>query len=362
MQSRQPAQRPDQFYRAFEDKHRGSRELIKQRLGVYLAFVQPLAQRHPGLPVLDLGCGRGEWLELLQANQIAAHGIDLDEGMLAACRERGLSVRHADALRHLATLPAHSQLAVTGFHIAEHLLFADLQTLLTQARRVLVPGGLLILETPNPENLVVGSATFYIDPSHQRPLPSQLLSFLVEYQGFEGVKLLRLQEESRLASPAPICLYDVLGNASPDYAIVALSSPVPSDPALEAAFAVEHGVSLYALASRYDAQGQQRLDLLQQHLAQLTQHQQHLAQLQQLQEQQQQQQLQQLLVQQAEQIQATQTAQHQTEQALALARQHAARADQFAAALNTVHVSRSWRLTRPLRWLARQFRRSSGGV
>lgn len=366
MDFRLPEQHTAQFYRAFEDKHRGSREVIRQRLGVYLPFLRPLAQSHPGLPVLDLGCGRGEWLELLQANLITAHGVDLDEGMLAACRERGLSVSNADALAHLAALPAHSQLAVTGFHIAEHLLFADLQTLLAQARRVLVPGGLLILETPNPENLVVGSANFYIDPSHQRPLPSQLLSFLVEYQGFEGVKLLRLQEEARLASLAPVGLYDVLGNASPDYAIVARSGPAPADRALEAAFAAEHGVSLYALASRYDEQAQQRLNQQQQSLLQLQQQleqlQQHrLVQLQQQLEQLQQQ-LQHLRAQQAEQVQATQTAQRQTEEALALARQDTARADQFAAALNTLHASHSWRITRPLRWLARQFRRGSGGV
>ena len=91
----------DSFYRAFEDKHRGSRELIKKRLRIYLAFLRPLAGLYPALPVLDVGCGRGEWLELLSDHHIPAHGVDTDEGMLAACHERGLSATHADALEHL---------------------------------------------------------------------------------------------------------------------------------------------------------------------------------------------------------------------------------------------------------------------
>lgn len=333
------------FYRAFEDKHRGTRELIGQRLGVYLPFVRPLAQLHPELPVLDLGCGRGEWLELLQANRIAAHGVDLDEGMLSACRELGLSVSKADALAHLAALPDRSQLAVTGFHLAEHLPFADLQALLAQAQRVLAPGGLLILETPNPENLVVGTASFYIDPTHQRPLPSQLLSFLAEYQGFGRVKLLRLQEEERLGSPdQALSLYDVLGNASPDYAIVAQVGMTPEAPALEALFAADCGVSLFALASRYDEHLQAQTGHLRQQVENL------------------QLQIDQLRELHMAQLQATQAALKQTEEALELARQSAARADQFAAALDAVHASHSWRITRPLRWLSRQFRSGSGGV
>lgn len=341
--------RSAQFYRAFEDKHRGTRELIKQRLGVYLPFVRPLAQLYPALPVLDLGCGRGEWLELLQTHRIAAHGVDLDEGMLGACRERGLSVSRADALAHLGALPDQSQLAVTGFHIAEHLPFAALQALLAQAQRVLAPGGLLILETPNPENLVVGSASFYIDPTHQRPLPAQLLSFLAEYQGFGRVKLLRLQEEERLGSPdEPVSLYDVLGRVSPDYAVVAQAGTAPDVPALEPLFATDCGVSLPALAGRYD-------ERLQVQTEQLRSQAEHLR----LQAANLQLQIDQLRGPHMAQLQA---AQQQTEEALDLARQSAARADQFAAALSAVHASHSWRITRPLRWLSRRFRSGSGGV
>ncbi len=124
------------FYRAFEDKHRGSRELIQSRQQVYLPFVRAVAALHPGAPVIDLGCGRGEWLELLQANSIPAQGVDQDEGMLAACRERGLDVHRGDAIAFLAQLAAGSQAVVSGFHIAEHLPFETLQVLVSDALRV----------------------------------------------------------------------------------------------------------------------------------------------------------------------------------------------------------------------------------
>ncbi len=309
------------FYRAFEDKHRGSRDLIKTRLRAYLPFILPLSHLHPSLPALDLGCGRGEWLELLQDQHIPAQGVDLDDGMLAACRERGLNVTNADALAHLRAQPDHSLLFITGFHIAEHLPFEVLQTLFAQAHRALVPDGLLILETPNPENLVVGTASFYMDPTHQRPLPAQLLDFLAEHQGFARVKILRLQEEARLTDKRQHnadhdnrpSLYDVLAGVSPDYALIAQPAPRADEPtALTQAFALESGVSLLTLANRYDAQviktDQQKI------------------------------------------------IHDKVEQALALAQQSAQHAHQLAAELNAVHASHSWRLTRPLRWLAGLFR------
>jgi O-antigen chain-terminating methyltransferase len=166
------------FYRAFEDRHRGTRELIKSRLQVYVPFVEPLRSIYEDCKAVDLGCGRGEWLEILRENGFDAMGVDLDDGMLAACEDLGLPAERGEAIAHLRTIPDESLTVVSGFHIAEHIAFADLQILVQEALRVLRPAGLLILETPNPENIVVGTAGFYIDPTHQRPLPPLLLSFL----------------------------------------------------------------------------------------------------------------------------------------------------------------------------------------
>ena len=247
---------PD-FYRAFEERYRGSRSLIQQRLQVYLPYVQPLLsldQAAPAPVAIDLGCGRGEWLELLQRTGFAPQGVDLDTGMLAACHELGLPAVQGDALAHLRTLGDGTQAIVSGFHIAEHIGFEDLQTLIGEALRVLQPGGLLILETPNPENLTVGSCSFYLDPTHQRPLPPKLLSFLPEHLGYARVKVLRLQEESRLLDSASIQLIDVLAGVSPDYAVVAQKPASPEVlQAFDAAFALVHGLELETLAQRFDS-------------------------------------------------------------------------------------------------------------
>lgn len=243
----------DRFYRAFEDKHRGSRDLIKTRLRVYLPFIEPLARIYAGAGVIDLGCGRGEWLELLNGAGVPAYGVDLDDEMLADCRVLGLMVKTEDALAALRGLPDASQIAVTGFHLAEHIPFGDLKVLVQEALRVLKPAGLLILETPNPENIVVGTTNFYLDPTHRRPIPPQLLSFLPEHYGFGVVKLLRLQEHELLRCDSPVSLIDVLSGVSPDYAVVAQKAAEEWLLAeTSQAFSRDYGLTMNELAARYD--------------------------------------------------------------------------------------------------------------
>ena len=241
------------FYRAFEDRYRGSRELIAGRLRVYLPFIEGLKAALPGGRGVDIGCGRGEWLELLASAGFECQGIDLDDGMLAACIERGLPAERADAIEWLRAQADASLALVSAFHVAEHLPFDVLQVLVAEARRVLAPGGLLILETPNPENLAVGTESFYLDPTHVRPLPAALLAFLPEFHGFARTRVLRLQHDPALMSAQWLGLREVLEGVSPDYAIVA-QSPAPEAvaAALDAAFAVDDGISRTVLAERHD--------------------------------------------------------------------------------------------------------------
>jgi O-antigen chain-terminating methyltransferase len=244
----------DGFYRAFEDKHRGSLETIKERQRAYLPLITPLLIQYPNAATLDLGCGRGEWLELLEETGFQASGVDLDEGMLAECRRRGLDVQTQDALDALKNIPDNSVAIVSGFHFAEHIPFDVLQRVVQEALRVLLPAGLLILETPNPENILVGTSNFYLDPTHQRPLPPLLMEFLPEYYGFHRTKVLRLQEPAGIDENEFYSLYDVFGGVSPDYAIVAqktATSAVLS--AVSYAFERDIGVTLGAASSRYDA-------------------------------------------------------------------------------------------------------------
>ena len=241
-----------EFYRSFEDKHRGSRELILSRLAVYKPFIEKLKARWD-LEVTDLGCGRGEWLELLTSMQVRCHGVDLDEGMLSACTARGLNVTRNDAISYLKQLPAGSQMVVSGFHLAEHIPFDQLQVLVQEAKRVLVPGGLLILETPNPENLTVGTSNFYMDPTHVNPLPPPLLRFLPEHYGYCRVAVLRLQEPAALEDIEQVTLMDVLSGVSPDYSVVAQTVHGEGEgPDLDALFATAFGVTLPDLADSYE--------------------------------------------------------------------------------------------------------------
>ena len=321
---------PALFYRAFEDRHRGPRELIKARQRVYLPFIEPLRSIYRDAKAIDLGCGRGEWLELLQDAGFDARGVDLDDNMLAACRELGLNAAAADALAALKALPDESQLVVSGFHIAEHIQFSDLQTLVQEALRVLKPAGLLILETPNPENMVVGTVNFYLDPTHQKPIPPELLSFLPEYYGFAKVKVVRLQEDKALSGKAWISLLDVLAGVSPDYAVISQKSADASLLSLtKDAFAQDYGLTLDSLAKRFD----QQTEKVAQVQAQNQQAQDRVAQVQ----------------------AQNQQAQDRVAQVQAQNQQAQDRAAQAQAMLIQVTNSRSWRITAPLRWLATRF-------
>jgi O-antigen chain-terminating methyltransferase len=245
----------DPFYRAFEERYRGSRQLIKSRLRQYLPFIEPLATKHPCAAVLDVGCGRGEWLELMAEIGLVPYGIDLDDGMLTTCVELGLPAQKGNAIAFLSTLPNDSQLVVSAFHVVEHISFEQLRILVREALRVLKCGGLLIMETPNPENIVVATRNFYLDPTHQRPLPPQLLSFLPEYYGFEKVKILRLQESAELAAAKHLSLLNVLNGVSPDYAVVAQKGgDEAAIVATKSAFDTEYGLTLEVLVDKYEAQ------------------------------------------------------------------------------------------------------------
>lgn len=142
--------------------------------------------------MLDLGCGRGEWLELLRAHSIGGLGIDTNRVFLAENAARGFEVIEAEALSHLRACAAASARAVTGFHIIEHLPLDHVRALLDQTLRVLAEDGLVLFETPNPENLITAACNFYYDPTHLRPIAPEVAAFLLQAHGFRNVEIVRL--------------------------------------------------------------------------------------------------------------------------------------------------------------------------
>jgi O-antigen chain-terminating methyltransferase len=135
----------------------------------------------------------------------------------------------------------------------EHIDFEELTSVVIESLRVLKPGGLMVLETPNPENIGVATSNFYLDPTHRRPIPPQLLSFLAGHYGFPRVKVLRLQEAAALRTETRPTLRDVIHGVSPDYAVIAQKAASPEEMQLfDTAFNREYGLPLDTLLQRFD--------------------------------------------------------------------------------------------------------------
>lgn len=171
-------------YVGFERRFRGDPE----------AVAAALAERYLDLlvanpPVVDIGCGRAELVEMLAKRGVEAIGVDTDPSMVAEARDRGLDVRQVDGNTFLRSREPGSLGAIIATHLVEHLEFADLVELLELAATRLRPGGVFIAETPNPTSLVVLGNSFILDPTHLRPLHPSLLTFLCEGAGFRDVRL-----------------------------------------------------------------------------------------------------------------------------------------------------------------------------
>lgn len=221
----------DTFYVAFENRFRGSTAEIRARSERYLPIFRATSPVTAGGVVLDIGCGRGEFLSLLKHNNISTRGIDLNRAMVEEAKSLDLDVFEGDAIAYLWNQPENSLAAVTGFHIVEHLDFKDLIGLFDAARRALMPSGIILFETPNPENLVVGACTFHYDPTHNKPLPPDYLRFVAEARGFENARIIREDRDCNLSHPesgfSPEGINDWF-RQPPDYAVFA-SKPVEGE-------------------------------------------------------------------------------------------------------------------------------------
>ena len=184
----------DALYVALENHFRGSRDLVAERQATYIPHLPDVLSA--GAPLIDLGCGRGEWLSVLKQRGIPAIGVDSNAVCIAECVEAGLSAELGDLLGFLRARPDASAGAYTLFQVLEHLPFPVLLEAMREMRRTLVPGGVLIAEVPNAKNLRVAAGTFWIDPTHQRPLYPEFLQFIAQEVGFGGSKALYVNDDS----------------------------------------------------------------------------------------------------------------------------------------------------------------------
>ena len=240
-------------YSAFENFFRGPRDQIKQKLFIYLPLVTSctaLAIK----PALDIGCGRGEWLELLGDNYINAVGIDSNAEFVDYCQSMSLKVEMQDLFEFLAIQGDQQYSLITGFHIIEHIPPDKQLGFLHSVFRLLSPGGIIIFETPNPENVTVGSCNFYIDPTHIRPIPTHLLQFLALQAGFASPLIARLNRDT-VGAPLQLMADSEPGAAhynqlvhmiasrmlqAPDYSLIAFKPPAPDKAMINAVAAINH--------------------------------------------------------------------------------------------------------------------------
>jgi O-antigen chain-terminating methyltransferase len=178
-------------YAGFEDLYRGSPEDIEERLAEYVPLFQGVAG-----PVLDVGCGRGEFLEALGRNGIAARGVDINASMVERCRARGLDVVQGEALSFLSGLPDGSLGGVFAAQVVEHLLPDEVVRLLDLVLAKLRPGGVAVVETVNAACWAAFFSSYIRDITHVRPVHPDTLRYLLVARGFENVDV-------RYSSPYP---------------------------------------------------------------------------------------------------------------------------------------------------------------
>ncbi|MGA2193767.1 MAG: class I SAM-dependent methyltransferase [Bryobacteraceae bacterium] len=173
-------------YGKFAERFRGSEECVKTGQQIYLPYFEGCRN------VLDIGCGRGEFLEMMRDAAIPARGIDLGAESVAACRLKGLDAEIADAFPYLASLEEGALDGIFCSQVVEHLPPERLPELIRLCAERLARGGVIAIETPNPECLAIFGTHFYLDPTHTRPVPHPLLIFYLEECGVGLMELRRL--------------------------------------------------------------------------------------------------------------------------------------------------------------------------
>ena len=173
----------DPKYFVFEDRFRGSSEDILARQQRYVQYFSNCRN------VLDIGCGRGEFLDLLRENEIGGHGIDAHEDMVLFCQKKGLSVLKGDAAAYLDSTEDKTLDGIFMAQVVEHLVPSDLISLIGSACRTMKFGTYIVIETINPLSVYALVNNFCIDLSHVRPVHPQTLVFLLESQGFRDISV-----------------------------------------------------------------------------------------------------------------------------------------------------------------------------
>lgn len=184
-------------YFLFEQRFRGSEQQIKDNQRSYLKYFAK------GDTVLDIGCGRGEFIELLTENGIKAKGVDINEGFVENCKDKNLDVEKMDVVEYLESLKDETLNGIFISHVVEHLSFGELNYTIELCHKKLKQNGCIIIETPNTRTLAIFTNAFFVDPSHTKPVHPETLKFLLEGLGFRNIELLH-NEYSKVNYSVPL--------------------------------------------------------------------------------------------------------------------------------------------------------------
>ena len=176
------------FYKEFENNFRGSRSQIIKILSNYDGLIDYILNIDSDPSLLDIGSGRGEWIQKCNARGFKSIGIELDSEMVRDCRDLNLNILQGDALSLLDEFHQESFSIVSAFHVIEHMDHEKINEILIKAKRILKPDGFLILETPSIDSLLVSTKSFHIDPTHINPIHPDLLDFMIKRIGFSQQK------------------------------------------------------------------------------------------------------------------------------------------------------------------------------
>ncbi len=168
---------------AFSDRFRGQEHYVRETQARHLQHFQNASE------ILDVGCGRGEFLQVLKDAGKLAKGIEASEDLVNICRHKGLYAENADLFDYLRETQPHSLDGIFAGQVIEHLPPHRLPEFIALAHEALRPGGVIVLETPNPGCLAIFATHFYLDPTHQRPVPAQLAVFYLEEAGFGKIQV-----------------------------------------------------------------------------------------------------------------------------------------------------------------------------
>ncbi len=176
------------FYTEFENNFRGSREQIIQVLSNYDGLLDYILKIDNEPTLLDIGSGRGEWIQKCNDVGFNSIGVELNINMVNDCKKLNLNIKQGDALSLLNEFSENSFSIVSAFHVIEHMNFQDIEKLLNMCKRILKPEGILILETPSIDNFLVSTKSFHIDPTHINPIHPELLAFMIKRNGYSELK------------------------------------------------------------------------------------------------------------------------------------------------------------------------------